>query len=72
MWYLATVDNDGRCFGFLNKDFTINKDPDNSMDKLMKFKRKADTNELVMQINFSRALLPNSVGCAFSVAPVRR
>ena len=71
MWYLATCDDEGRCFGFLNNDFTINKDPDNSKEKLMKFKRKADTNEIVMRINFSMMLLPNSVGYSFRVAPVK-
>ena len=71
MWYLATVDDEGKCFGFLKNDMTISKDPDNEKDQLMTFKRKADTNELCMQINFSRTLLPNSVGYSFRVAPVK-
>ena len=50
---------------------TISKDPDKEKDQLMKFKRKADTNEMVMRINFSKMLLPNSVGYSFRVAPVK-
>ena len=71
MWYLATVDDEGKCFGFLKNDMTISKDPDNEKDLLMKFKRKADTNEICMKINFSKMLLPNSVGYSFRVAPVK-
>ena len=71
MWYLATCDSEGQCFGFLRNDFTVSKDPDNEQDKLMKFKRKADTNEICLKINFSHMLLPSSVGYSFRVAPVR-
>lgn len=71
MWYLAACDDEGKCFGFLRNDMSISKDPDNEMDKLMKFKRKADTNELCMQINLSKMLLPNSIGYSFRVAPVK-
>ena len=69
MWYLAACDDDGKCFGFLRKDKTVSKDPDNEVDKLMTFKKKADTNEICMQINLSRMLMPN--GFTFRVAPVK-
>lgn len=71
MWYLATVDKDGKCFGFLRTDMRVSKNPDKEKDQLLKFKRKADTNEICMKINFSHMLLPNSVGYSFRVAPVR-
>lgn len=69
MWYLATCDNDGKCVGFLRKDRTISKNPDNEMDHLMSFKRKKDANETVLQINLSHMLLPN--GCSYRVAVVK-
>ncbi len=69
MYYLACCDNNGRCFGFLKKDRTISKDPDNEMDKLMAFKRKKDTNEIVLQINLGHMLLPN--GCSYRVTAVK-
>lgn len=69
MYYLACCGNDGRCFGFLKKDRTISKDPDKDMDKLMSFKRKADTNEIVLQINLGHMLLPN--GTPYRVAAVK-
>ena len=69
MWYLAACDSEGKCFGFLRNDKTISKDPDNEMDKLMKFKTKRDTNEICLQINMGHHLLPD--GPSFRVAPVR-
>lgn len=68
MYYLACCDSEGRCIGFLRNDRTMSKDPDNEMDKLMKFKKKSDCNEMVLQINLSR-LLPN--GYPFRVTPVK-
>jgi len=69
MYYLAVCDNNGKCFGFLRKDKTVSKNPDNEMDKLMSFKKKADTNEICMQINMSNMLLPNRY--PFRVAAVK-
>ena len=69
MYYLACCDSNGKCIGFLRNDRTMSKDPDNEMDKLMSFKKKGDANEIVMQINLSRMLLPN--GYPFRVTPVR-
>ena len=68
-YYLACCDNDGRCFGYLKNDKTVSTDPDNEVDQLMAFKRKADTNEIVMQINMSHMLMPN--GYPFRVVAVR-
>lgn len=68
-WYLACCDNDGRCFGFLRKDRTVSTNPDAELGKLMSFKRKADTNEIIMQINLSHMLLPN--GSAYRVTAVK-
>lgn len=61
MWYLACCDNNGKCFGFLRKDKTVSTNPDAELGKLMSFKRKADTNETIMQINLSHMFLPNGV-----------
>ncbi len=69
MYYLAACDNDGRCFGFLRKDRTVSRDPDNEMDQLMAFKRKKDTSEIVLQINFGHMLLLN--GCEYRVTAVK-
>ena len=69
MWYLACCDNDGRCFGFLRKDRTVSTNPDVELEKLMSFKRKADTNETIMQINLSHMLMPN--GVAYRVTAVK-
>lgn len=69
MYYLAACDNNGKCFGFLKKDRTISKNPDADMDQLMVFKRKKDTNEITMQINFGHMLLPN--GPAYRVVAVK-
>ncbi len=71
MWYLATINDEGNCFGFLKKDMTISNDPDNEKDELLSYKKKADTNEICMKINFSKMLLQNSVGYSFRVAPVK-
>lgn len=67
MYYLAACDNEGRCFGFLRKDRSISKNPDAEMDQLMSFKRKKDTNEIVLQINLGHMLLPNGVGYRVAV-----
>jgi len=69
MYVLACCNNEGRCIGFLRDNRTISTDPDNEFDQLMKFSKKADTNELVMQINLGHALLPN--GCDYRVTPVK-
>lgn len=69
MYYLAACDNDGKCFGFLKKDRSICTDPDNEMNQLMSFKRKKDTNEIVLQINLGHALLPD--GSSYRVAVVK-
>lgn len=69
MWYLACCDNDGKCFGFLRKDRTVSTNPDVELEKLMSFKRKADTNETIMQINLSHMLMPN--GVAYRVTAVK-
>lgn len=68
MYYLACCDSDGKCFGFLRQDKTISKNPDNERDKLMKFKKKSDSNEIVLQINMSQ-MLPN--GYPFRVVAVK-
>ena len=67
MYYLATCDNAGKCFGFLKKDRFISTNPDAEMDKLMAFKRKKDTSEIVLQINLGHMLLPNGVGYRVAV-----
>lgn len=69
MWYLACCDNEGKCFGFLRKDKTVSTNPDAELGKLMSFKRKADTNETIMQINLSHMLMPN--GVAYRVTAVK-
>ena len=69
MYYLACCNNKGECFGFLKKDRTVSTDPDNEMKQLMSFKRKGDTNEIVMQINMSHMLMPN--GCPYRVVAVK-
>ena len=69
MWYLACCDDTGACFGFLRKNKTVSTNPDNEMDDLMKFKKKADTNEICLQINLGHSLLPN--GMNFRVCPVK-
>lgn len=68
MYYLACCDSDGKCFGFLRQDKTVSKNPDNERDKLMKFKKKSDSNEIVLQINMSQ-MLPN--GYPFRVVAVK-
>ena len=69
MWYLACCDDEGKCFGFLRKDKTVSTNPDAELGKLMSFKRKADTNETIIQINLSHMLLPN--GSAYRVTAVK-
>ncbi len=69
MYYLACCDDSGKCFGFLRKDKTVSKNPDNEKETLMSFKKKADTNEICLQINLSRMLLPN--GYPFRVTAVK-
>ena len=34
MYYLATCDNKGKCFGYLRTDNTISKNPDDEMSKI--------------------------------------
>ncbi len=68
MYYLACCDSDGKCFGFLRQDKTVSKNPDNERDELMKFKKKSDSNEIVLQINMSQ-MLPN--GYPFRVVAVK-
>ena len=69
MYYLACCDNDGKCFGFLKKDRTVSIDPDGERDLLMSFKRKCDTNELVLQVNLGHMLLPG--GAPYRLAAVK-
>ena len=69
MYYLACCDDSGKCIGFLRNDKTVSTDPDNEKDKLMRFKKKADTNEICLQINLSRMLLPN--GYPFRIVAVK-
>lgn len=69
MYYIACCDDDGICFGYLRTDKTVSENPDREMNKLMKFKRKTDVDEICLQINMSRALLPN--GYPFRVCAVR-
>ena len=69
MWYLACCDDSGKCFGYLKKDKTVSKDPDNEINQLMAFKRKKDANEIIMQINMSHLLMPN--GFDFRVAVIK-
>lgn len=59
MYYIACCDNTGRCFGFLKKDKTVSTNPDADKGNLMAFKRKKDTNEIILQNNLSHMLLPN-------------
>ena len=60
-YYLACCDDTGKCFGFLRKDNTISKTPDNEIENLMSFNRKKDANEIVLQTNLSHILLPDGV-----------
>lgn len=69
MYYLAACDSNGKCFGFLRDDGLVSEDPDNEMDKLKKYKKKADANEKAMQINLGHMLLPN--GSPYRVAVVK-
>lgn len=69
MYYIACCDNEGKCFGFLRNDKSVSKNPDNEMDKLMKFKRKGDANELILQWNLGHMLLPN--GSDFRITTVK-
>jgi hypothetical protein len=69
MYYLATCDDNGKCFGFLRTDNTISKDPDNEIEKMMYFRRKSDANEKALQINLGHTLLQN--GTPYRVAIVK-
>ncbi len=69
MYYLACCNDAGKCFGFLRKDRTISTDPGVDMDKLMSFKTKRETSEIVMQINLSHMLMAN--GIPYRVAAVK-
>lgn len=69
MYYLACCDDRGKCIGFLRKDKTVSDNPDNEMEKLMAFGKKKDCNEMMLQINLSKMLLPN--GFNFRVTPVK-
>ena len=55
-------------YWLFKKDNTISTDPDNEMENLISFKRKRDTNEMVMQINLSHALLKD--GYEYRITPV--
>lgn len=63
-YYLAVCNEDGICVGFLKQDDTVCTDAD-LLDKhpeiLLSYKRKADANEKVLQINLSHLLLPNGI-----------
>lgn len=69
MYYIACCNNDGKCFGFLRNNKTVSKDPDNEMMELMRFKRKSEANELVLQWNLGHMLLPN--GSNFRITVVK-
>lgn len=69
MYYLAVCNNDGVCYGYLKKDNSISKDPDNEIDKLICYKNKSQANEKALQINLGHLLLPN--GSTFRVAVVK-
>lgn len=69
MYYLATCDNKGKCFGYLRTDNTVSKNPDDEMGKLLCYKKKSEANEKAMQINLGHMLLPN--GSDFRVAVVK-
>lgn len=69
MYYLAACDEEGKCFGFLRKNGTVSEDPDNELEQLMSFKKKADTNETILKINLGHAFLPN--GPDFRVVAVK-
>lgn len=69
MYYLACCDDAGKCFGFLRNDRTISTDPGADMDKLMSFKTKRETSEIVMKINLSHMLMAN--GIPYRVAAVK-
>ena len=71
MWVLACCDDAGKCIGFLRKDYTVSSDQDGELDKLMQFKRKKDTSEIVNQINLSHMLLPTGQRFPFRVTPVK-
>lgn len=67
MWYLATCDDEGKCFGFLRKDETISTNPDAEIERLMGFKQKGKANEKALQINLGHMLLPNGRGYRVAV-----
>lgn len=69
MYYLATCDSEGKCFGFLKNDKTISKNPDKEMDDLLGFRTKAIAQEKALQINMGHLLLPN--GSPYRVAVVK-
>lgn len=69
MYYIACCGNDGKCFGFLRNDKTVSENPDSEIDKLMKFKKKEDANELILQWNIGHILLPN--GSNFRITAVK-
>lgn len=69
LWFLAVCNDDGVCVGYLTKDEQICESPDDNIDSLMCFNRKKDADEKALQINLSKALLPN--GYPFRVAVVK-
>lgn len=69
MYYLACINDAGKCFGFLLKDRTISTDLEADMGKLMSFKTKRETSEIVMQINLPHMLMAN--GIPYRVAAVK-
>ena len=71
MWYLACCDDEGICIGFLTKDKRVLQDADGYEEELIAFKKKADCNEIVLQINMSRSLLGGCGGYDFRVVPVK-
>lgn len=69
-WVLYACDSDGRAFGMLGKNREVITDQAQmTKENVMLFNKKADTSELVMQINLGHMLLPN--GVPYRVCPVR-
>lgn len=69
LWFLACCDDDGVCIGYLTKNQQVCEDPDNDISNLMSFDKKKDAEAKAMQINLSKALLPN--GYPFRVVVVK-
>lgn len=70
MYYLACCDDEGKCFGYLDKNNNPVSDENKfNDDYLLTFKDKRTANEKIMQINLGKILLPN--GYPFRVVAVK-